>query len=63
MQVTQQTLVQHISDYSLPILLTTVLSFLPTTSLLYTVQERVSKQKLLQASLLKLVPKILKEEM
>jgi hypothetical protein len=44
-----QSLVQHISDYSLALLMLAVLTFVPTSSIVYLVQERTSQEKLVSA--------------
>ena len=44
--MTGQSLVQHISDYSLALLMLTVVTFVPTSSIVYLVQERTSQEKL-----------------
>ena len=47
-QVTGQSLEQHISDYSLSLLMAVVLTFLPASSIIYLIEERTSDQKLVQ---------------
>ena len=47
-QVTGQSLEQHISDYSLSLLMAVVLTFLPASSIIYLIEERTTEQKLVQ---------------
>ena len=47
-QVTGQSLEQHISDYSLSLLMAVVLTFLPASSIIYLIEERTTDQKLVQ---------------
>ena len=47
-QVTGQSLIQHISDYSLALLMLTVVTFVPTSTIVYLIQERTSEEKLVQ---------------
>lgn len=47
-QVTGQSLLQHISDYSLALLMLTVATFVPTSTIVYLIQERTNEEKLVQ---------------
>ena len=45
-QILGQSILQHVSDYTLALLLLTVISFVPTSSIIYLIQERTSEEKL-----------------
>ena len=47
-QIKGQSLEQHISDYSISLLMAVVLTFLPASSIIYLIEERKTEQKLVQ---------------
>ena len=49
-QIRGQSLEQHISDYSLSLLMAVVLTFLPATSIIYLIEERRTEQKVVQGT-------------
>ena len=45
-QVLGQSILQHVSDYTLALLLLTAVSFVPASSIIYLIQERMNEEKL-----------------
>ena len=49
-QILGQSILQHVSDYTLALLILTAVSFVPASSIIYLIQERINEEKLVLRS-------------